>query len=190
MLTLDSSAILEFRDDTADSIVLPTYVVGRCGDRGSGHSSNINTKKTKFSKILSKTVVLRPKRTKKPNFQNFVQNSGFVAKTHKKQNFQFFYPNQIKTDKRNQFFRNLAQNRSKWTKRQNFQKSCFEKVNAPKNIFFRFCVQNSACAVKTHKQNQIFRNHGQNSGFAVKACKTNKIFGIKAPNCPKQRFML
>ena len=36
-------AILEFRDDTADSIMLPPYVVGRCGDRGSGHSSNINT---------------------------------------------------------------------------------------------------------------------------------------------------
>ena len=35
-------AILEFRDDTADSIMLPPYVVGRCGDRGSGHSSNIN----------------------------------------------------------------------------------------------------------------------------------------------------
>ena len=37
-------AILEFRDDTADSIMLPPYVVGRCGDRGSGHSSNINSK--------------------------------------------------------------------------------------------------------------------------------------------------
>ena len=35
-------AILGFRDDTADSIMLPPYVVGRCGDRGSGHSSNIN----------------------------------------------------------------------------------------------------------------------------------------------------
>ena len=38
-------AILEFRDDTADSIMLPPYVVGRCGDRGSGHSSNINKNK-------------------------------------------------------------------------------------------------------------------------------------------------
>ena len=35
-------AILEFRDDSADSIMLPPYVAGRCGDRGIGHSSNIN----------------------------------------------------------------------------------------------------------------------------------------------------
>ena len=46
-------AILEFRDDTADvdSIMLPPYVVGRCGDRGSGHSSNINRKTRKNPKI-------------------------------------------------------------------------------------------------------------------------------------------
>ena len=43
-------AILEFRDDIADSIMLPPYVVGRCGDRGSGHSSNINSFKQNWPK--------------------------------------------------------------------------------------------------------------------------------------------
>ena len=84
-------------------------------------------KKTTFSKILSKTVVLQPKRAKKQIFKNFVQNSGFAAKTHKKPEFSDFCPNQVKTDNKNKFFRNLAQNRSKRTKRQNFQKSCFLK---------------------------------------------------------------
>ena len=35
-------ATLEFQDNTLDSIMLPPYAVGRRGDRGSGHSSNIN----------------------------------------------------------------------------------------------------------------------------------------------------
>ena len=74
-------------------------------------------KKTKFSRILSKTVVLWPKRTKQTEFSDF-------------------YPNQVKTDKKNQFFRNLAQNRSKRTKRQNFQKSCFEKVKTHQKTHF------------------------------------------------------
>ena len=45
-------AILEFRDDTADSIMLPPYVVGRCGDRGSGHSSNINRQHSVLRRVL------------------------------------------------------------------------------------------------------------------------------------------
>ena len=120
-----------------------------------------NTQKTKFSRILSKTVVLWPKRTKQTEFSDF-------------------YPNQVKTEKKNQFFRNLAQNRSKRTKRQNFQKSCFEKVKThQKNTFFRVCVQNSAFAVKTHKQNQIFRNLGQNSGLRSKRAKQTKFSELR-----------
>ena len=92
---------------------------------------------SKISKILSKTVVLRPKRTKKQNFQKFCPKQWFCGpNAQKKTEFSEFHPNQVKTDKKNQFFRNLAQNRSKRTKRQNFQKSCFEKVKTHQKTHF------------------------------------------------------
>ena len=66
-------AILEFRDDTADSIMFPPYVVGRCGDRGSGHSSNIN----KFVHAGVKKAVF-PKQFVHSQAQNALFSMAFV----------------------------------------------------------------------------------------------------------------
>ena len=94
------------------------------------------TKKPNFQKFCPKQWFCGQNEQKNKIFKNFVQNSGFAAKTHKKTEFSDFYPNQVKTDKKNKFFRNLAQNRSKRTKRQNFQKSCFEKAKTHQKTHF------------------------------------------------------
>ena len=61
------------------------------------------TKKTKFSRSFSKTVVFRPKRTKKTNFQKFCPKQWFCGQNAQKTEFSDFYPNQVKSDKKNQF---------------------------------------------------------------------------------------
>ena len=141
--------------------------------------------------------VLRSKRTKKQNFQKFcpkqwfcgqnaqkniifikfVQNTGFVAKTPKKTEFSDFCPNQVKTDKKNQFFRNLAQNRSKRTKRLNFQKSCFEKVKTYQKTHFSDFVCKTVRLQSKHTNKPNFQKSWPEQRFAVKTRKTNKIFG-------------
>ena len=129
--------------------------------------------------------VLWPKRTKKQNFQEFCPKQWVLWP--KRTNFSDFYPNQVKTDKKNQFFRNLAQNRSKRTKRQNFQKSCFEKVKTHQKTHFSDFVCKTVRLQSKHTNKTKFSEILARQRFAVKACKTNKIFGIKAP---KQRLML
>ena len=92
---------------------------------------------------------------KKQNFQKFCPKQWLCGQNAQKKQSDLC-PSQVKTDKKNQFFRNLAQNRSKRTKRQNFQKSCFEKVKSHQKTHVSDFVQRTVFAVKTHKQSQIF----------------------------------
>ena len=148
-------------------------------------------KKTKFAEISPKTVVLRPKQTKKNRiFRNLAQNSGFAAKTHKTTEFSQILPRIGQNKQNNINFRNLAQNRSKQPKKTNFQKIWPERVKThQKTYFLRFCARTVVLQSKRTKKLK-FQKSCPKQQFAVKVRKTNKHFRINAPNCPKHTFCL
>ena len=137
--------------------------------QNSGFAAKTN-KKTKYPKILSKTVVLRPKRTKKQNFQIFTQTR---SKQTRKTNFSEILPKTGQNGQKDKIFRNLALKRLKRTK---------------KHISLNLCAKQCVCSQNTQTKPN-FQKSWPEQRFAVKACKINLFFGIKALNCPKQNFM-
>ena len=148
-------------------------------------------KKAKFSRTLSKTVVLRPKRTKKQNFQEFCPKQWFCGQNaQNKQNFQNFTQTRSKQTRKTNFSEILPKTGQNGQKDKIFRNLALKRLKrTKKHIFQILCAKQCVCTQNTQTKPN-FQKSWPEQRFAVKACKTNKIFGIKAPNCPKQRFML
>ena len=144
--------------------------------------------KTQFSKILSKTVVSRPKRTKKQNFQQFCSKQWFCGQNaQKKQNFQIFSQTRPKQTRKTNFSEILPKTGQNGQKDKIFRNLALKRLKCTKkHIFQILCAKQCVCSQNT-QTNPNFQKSWPEQRFAVKACKTNKIFGIKAPKLPKPK---